>query len=200
MKERFITKSLNFIGKYETIDDLKLLKLKYGLEGLYSLIEKLIVVLIIAGILNTLPETLMIIAFYACLRSFSYGLHAKTNLGCWITSIFLYNIVPLLMKTYLIPQNIGYIVFPIAFLSFLLWAPADTPKRPLIRKEIRDKCKIKSLIIISIYLLLYIFTQNILLKKTIIYAIIIQTIFINPLSYKITKTTFNNYKHYKKNN
>ena len=54
MKEVFLNKSLNFILKNNnsyTEDEIE--KIKYGLEGLYLTITKLIIILILAWILNT---------------------------------------------------------------------------------------------------------------------------------------------------
>lgn len=200
MKEKFINSSLSFIMKYQECDDLKIKKLKYGLEGIYSLIVKLTVVLIIAILTQTINSTLLFLLFYAGIRTFSFGWHAKSNIACWITTILIYNIIPLLIKNINIPNNIGYIILGISFISVLIWAPADTPKRPLIRKEQRLKTKILSTIVTIIYFIIYIFTNYSLIKNTLLYALIIQTICINPLTYKLTNTQFNNYKYYKKKN
>ena len=199
MKEKFVNSSISFISKYQECDDLKLKRLKYGLEGIYSLIIKTIVVIIISIFTKTIQETILLILFYAGIRTFSYGMHAKSNLSCWITTLLIYNGIPLFTQKIDIPNNIGYIILGGALISMILWAPADTPKRPLIRKNQRIKCKILSIIIVLIYTLIYLFSNNILINQTIIFALIIQTIIINPLSYKLTNTRFNNYKYYKKN-
>ena len=200
MKEKFINSSLSFIMKYQECDDLKIKKLKYGLEGIYSLIVKLTVVLIIAILTQTIKTTLLFLIFYAVIRTFSFGWHATSNIACCITTILIYNIIPLLIKNINIPNNIGYIILGISFISVLIWAPADTPKRPLIRKEQRLKTKILSTIVTIIYFIIYIFTNYSLIKNTLLYALIIQTICINPLTYKLTNTQFNNYKYYQKKN
>lgn len=200
MKEKFINSSLSFIMKYQECDDLKIKKLKYGLEGIYSLIVKLTVVLIIAILTQTINSTLLFLLFYAGIRTFSFGWHAKSNIACWITTILIYNIIPLLIKNINIPNSIGYIILGISFISVLIWAPADTPKRPLIRKEQRLKAKILSTIVTILYFIIYIFTNYSLIKNTLLYALIIQTICINPLTYKLTNTQFNNYKYYQKKN
>ncbi len=200
MKEKFINSSINFIQKYQECDDLKIIKLKYGLEGIYGLFIKLITCVTISIILDTFTETCLFLLFYAGLRSFSYGMHAKNSLACWFVTIIIYNIIPLLIKDFNISRNIGYIVLIIAFLSMALWAPADTPKKPLIRKSQRKKCKIFSLITVILYFLIYYFSKNIIVNNAILYALIVQIVFINPLTYKVTKTQFNNYKYYKKNN
>lgn len=198
MKEKFVNSSISFISKYQECDDLKLKRLKYGLEGIYSLIVKTVVILIIACLTKTLKETALLMLFYAGIRTFSYGMHAKSNLACWISSIIIYNIIPLFISKLILPNYISYIILGIALISMILWAPADTPKRPLIRKNQRIKCKILSIIIVLIYTLIYLFSNNILINQTIIFALIIQTIIINPLSYKLTNTRFNNYKYHKK--
>ena len=48
MKEKFINNGINFISKYQDCNDLKIKKIKYGLEGIYSLVLKLSTVIIIA--------------------------------------------------------------------------------------------------------------------------------------------------------
>lgn len=199
MKEKFVSSSINFISKYQKCDDLKLKRLKYGLEGIYSLVVKTFVVLIISIITQTLIETLLLMIFYAGIRTFSYGMHAKNNITCWITTILIYNGCPLLIANINLPTLMGYIILFIALISMILWAPADTPKKPLIRKEQRRKCKILSIIIVLIYTLIFLINKNPIINNSIIYALIIQIIFINPLTYKLTKTQFNNYKYYKKN-
>lgn len=160
MKEKFVSSSINFISKYQKCDDLKLKRLKYGLEGIYSLVVKTFVVLIISIITQTLIETLLLMIFYAGIRTFSYGMHAKNNITCWITTILIYNGCPLLIANINLPTLMGYIILFIALISMILWAPADTPKKPLIRKEQRKKCKILSIIIILIYTLIFLINKN----------------------------------------
>jgi accessory gene regulator B len=198
MKEKFVNSSIKFIMKYQECDDLKLKKLNYGLQGIYSLIVKLSVIIIIAIITKTIKQTIWFLFFYTGIRTYSFGWHAKTNIGCWISSIIAYNIIPLLIKNYIIPDIIGYIILGIALISMILWSPADTQKRPLIRKEHRKKCKIISTAVIIIYIVLFVLKINHLINNAIIYASFIQSLFINPLFYKITKTQFNNYKYYRK--
>lgn len=198
MKEKFINSSLTFIMKYQECDDLKIKKLKYGLVGIYSLIVKLSVVILIALLTNNLSTTLLFLLFYAGIRTFSFGWHAKSNIACWISTITIYNIIPLLIIKITIPNIIGYIILGIALLSMVIWAPADTPKRPLIRKEQRLKAKILSILVITLYFIIYLITDIQIIKNSILYAITIQTILVNPLTYKLTNTQFNNYKYYKK--
>ena len=198
MKEKFINSSLAFIMKYQECDDLKIKKLKYGLEGIYSTIVKLIIILLIAYITQTIKTTLLFLLFYAGIRTFSFGWHAKSNIACWISSITIYNIIPLLISKVNVPNAIGYAIIGIALISMILWAPADTPRRPLIRKKQRLKAKLLSILIVIIYFIIFTFTKCSIIKTTLLYALLIQAILINPLTYKLTNTQFNNYKYYKK--
>lgn len=198
MKDKFVNSSIKFIMKYQECDDLKLKKLNYGLQGIYSLVVKLTVIIIISIITKTISQTLLFLLFYSGIRTYSFGWHAKTNIGCWISSIIVYNIIPLLIKNYIISDIIGYIILGIASISMILWSPADTPKRPLIRKTHRKKCKIISTSVIIVYIFLFIINKNNMINNAIIYASLIQSLFINPLFYKLTNTKYNNYKYYKK--
>ena len=200
MKEKFINSSINFISKYQECDDLKLKRLKYGLEGIYSLIVKISVVILISIITKTLTETLLFILFYAGIRTFSFGWHAKSNIACWITTLLIYNVILYFIINIDYPIYIGYIILGISLISMLLWAPADTPKRPLIRKKQRLKSKILSIIVLLLYTIIYMTINSNPLKNIILYSLLIQTILINPVTYKITNTRFNNYKYYKKSN
>lgn len=200
MKERFVNSSISFIKKYQECDDLMLIKLNYGLQSIYSLFLKLTVSIIIALIFNTLKETCLFLLFYAGIRTFSYGMHAKSNLACWITTILIYNVIPLLLKNIVIPKYIGFIILGLALLSMIFFAPADTPKKPLIRKTQRTRCKTLSVTIVILYFIIYLLNKNSLISNALIYALLIQIIFINPLTYKVTNTKFNNYKYYKKKN
>ena len=200
MKEQFINWGTNFISKYENCDDLKIIKLKYGLEGIYNLIIKMTIVIIISLITHTCKATLMFLIFYAGIRTYSFGWHAKSNIGCWITTILIYNIIPFILQSINISQIYGLVICLIALISMIIWSPADTPKRPLIHADKRKKAKIMCVSTTIIYIIIYLFSSNNLVNNALIYALIIQSLFINPLFYKLTNTRFNNYKYYKKNN
>lgn len=197
MKEKFVKTSINYISKYQECNDFKLMQLRYGLEGIYGMFFKLMVVFLIALLLNIIQETALFLLFYAGIRTSGYGIHAKNNIGCWISTITIYNIIPLIIKNFDVTKEFGIIVLIISFISMLLWAPADTPKKPLIRKKNRLICKITSCIIVMIYTIIFFLNKNTLVNNGLIYALIIESIFINPLTYKITNTQFNNYKYYK---
>lgn len=198
MKEKFIIYSLACIEKKKIISDLERKKLKYGLEGFYNLITKTIVLFGLALIFNLLKELILLILIYSSFRLYGFGIHAKTSLQCWFTTIPIYIGGCFIIKYVTISRPFVIGIYIIGMISFLLFAPADTPARPLIHKQKRIRAKIFSLLILIGYIFLNHFYYNPILLNTTLYALLIECVSINPLTYKMFDTSFNNYRNYKK--
>lgn len=196
MKEKFVNGLTNFITKNKECDELKIKTIRYGLEGLYLSTTKFIVIFILVIFCKTLIEYLLLLFFYLLIRKYSFGLHATSALACWLTTLPIYIGGSLVIKYCSVDNYIHYAIWLIAFISFIIWAPADTPKRPLIRKKQRKLQKIKTCVICLGYLAILIFVNNTKVINAVSISLIVQTIMINPLIYKLTKTKFNNYKDY----
>ena len=78
----------------------------------------------------------------------------------------------------------------------LLYAPADTVKRPLINKRKRLIWKTLSVINCSILVIILLLTKNNTMSNLLLFGIYTEVIFINPLTYKIFKLPYNNYLNY----
>ena len=78
----------------------------------------------------------------------------------------------------------------------MVYAPADTKKRPLIKKNKRIKFKILSLIIVILYFILTLFIKNNLIINSLIIGITIECILILPITYKAFHMPYKNYKNY----
>ena len=194
LKNAFVNRSLDIIKNSKECDEIELKKLRYGLEGFYSFITKYIFILIINIILGTVLEFIIFHLAYAFIRSVGFGLHAKTNIGCWIFSTIINVGIPLIIKYYYVPKNILIVLWLISFIAISIFAPADTKKRPLIRKKQRIQNKIIAIIVCLVYLLLMIFLDNFIVN-TLVYALLFEAVMVNPLSYLLTKQSFNNYKN-----
>lgn len=199
VKKKFIDVALTKIKQQKKVTSLEEKKLRYGLEAFYNLATKTIVLIILAGVFDLVIELLLLSLVYSTLRLYGFGIHAKTSLQCWFTTIPIYMLGGLFIKYATITSNVIYIFWIIAFLSFLLFAPADTPARPLIRKNKRIRAKILSVLILCFYFIIYILNISSMFNNVIIYAICMELIVINPLTYKLTNTPFRNYKIYEKN-
>lgn len=197
MKSSFIENSILTISKTRELTPLDEKKLRYGLEGFYNLFTKMIVMTILAILLDIIPEYLLLILVYSTLRLYGFGIHMKTSLQCWFTTLPIYIGGCLLIKYGTFSPTISILIFVVGYLSFLFFAPADTPARPLIHKEKRIRAKILSLIILTCYLVLFLYVDSSFVSNTILYGIIMESVCINPLTYKIFHTPFNNYKNFK---
>ena len=196
MKKKIIDKLTDFIVRNKKCTDKDIKVYRYGLEGLYNQVTKTIVILLITIIFKTYKEYFLLIIFYTFLRLFAYGIHANSSLGCWLTSVPIYLGGSFFIKYANISKIIATIIWFIYLLFVILWAPADTKKRPLIRKKRRTILKIESIIVAIIYGLLICFINNTRIINTIAFSTALETICICPLTYFLTGNRFNNYIYY----
>lgn len=199
MKEYFVTNSLNLINsKYNYNQDM-LDRVKYGLEIIYITISKLSVIFITSLIFKAFKETFIFFCFISLIKIFSYGLHAKKSWQCYIASLIIFIILPKIFINYNFSEIHKIIFCTLSIASMILFAPADTHKRPLVNKKQRIKLKIICISTCCIYSVICLLSTNIYVINLSILAMIVQSISINPITYKIFKMPYNNYKVYIKN-
>ncbi len=197
MKKMIVNKIMKNISQNYNYDEIKLKEIQYGLETIYLTITKFIILIIISLIIGTIKELLYFILFYSIIRLAGFGLHAKKAWHCWVLSLTLFTLIPFLIKILIIKRIIVNIIFIACGILFILYAPADTEKRPLIHKNKRIAFKVITLIITIIYFILTFYT-NYIICNSIVFAIIMQSIMILPISYKLLGLKYDNYKSYKK--
>lgn len=198
MKEIIINKAMNHIKKKGNYSEEKLAEIKYGLSTLYINITKTIVIFTLDYFLGIIKELLLILLFYGFLRLTGFGLHAKKSWQCWIGSLFTFLLLPFLVKVLSINIYVRLIISALSIIFIAIYAPADTEKRPLIRKKRRRIYKIICTIT-AIILTIYSFhIKNTLIQNAIFFSLILECIMISPLTYKIFKLKYANYKNYKK--
>ena len=192
MKERFLNSCINFITKYNDYTEKDIKKLRYGLEGLYLTVSKCLVIFLISLLLNFFVELIIIVFLYNLLRFFGFGFHAEKSWQCLIISIFIFNIVPFII--FKLSLNL-YIIISfsiICLIGYLLWAPADTIKRPLKNKKKKFIRKVVILILGIIYTIIAILFKD--FSKYLLSAMIIELLVVSPLFYLVTRQPFNNSK------
>lgn len=193
MKNTFLNKSILFIKNYSEYSDDDLTKIKYGLEGLYLTFSKILFIILISIFLSILKETVIILLLFNIIRYFGFGFHAKNSIICLFMSIFLFSIFPYIIL------NINYsyiisIIFSIIFSIFLLiFAPADTEKRPFYNKRKRIIRKILTFLISIIYSFITIYYYNYSFSKLFFISNFIEVIVTNPLLYKLLGHTYKNH-------
>lgn len=198
MKEIFLNNSLNILKKQYNYDSDTLDRVTYGLEVIYLSFTKIFFILLLSIIFKTFKETLITIIFVNFLRKFAYGLHAKKSWHCYVSSSFAFVLLPYIFINFNFSLIQRILISVLTLFSFILYAPADTYKRPLINKKHRKELKIYTIIVSLIYIVLvFIFNDN-YISNLIMLSLIIQSFLINPFIYKLFDLPYNNYKSYKK--
>ncbi|HIT23048.1 MAG TPA: accessory gene regulator B family protein [Candidatus Faecimonas intestinavium] len=194
MKQLFLENSMNFICKYQSISDYDKKKVKYGLEGLYLTITKMVLLTILALLLNMFKEFILVVVFFNVIRYTGFGFHAEKSYQCLLFSTFNFIAIPFLLLHIQLSNFFVYTICAICIFHYLLFAPADTKKRPLSNKRKRIIRKIITVMIGFIYTLMIILLNNTYWTSIILSAMIIQAIIISPLIYRLFNQPYNNYK------
>lgn len=194
LKKAILNRSLIFIKKYKNYSDEELQKLKYGLEGIYLTITKIILIFILSILLNIFKEVLVLILLFNILRYFGFGFHAKKSIECLILSILIFILMPFVLLKINFNNSIFLVISIICTILLSIFAPADTIKRPLPRTKKKIFRKFVTIILSIFYLLIGLYIKNNNLKILLLSSIIIETILVNPITYRIFRQPYNNYK------
>lgn len=191
MKEVFLKHSLQLITANREWDEESLEKIRYGLEGIYLTIVKLVILLALAIILNIERLFLINLVFFNILRFFAFGVHARNSTQCLITSTVMFIIFPILSTSIDFPLPVQIIIASICVLLFLLYAPADTHKRPQKNRKKRQIRKAFAVTIAIIYVLLIIMLKD--LSQIILCSLMTEAIMILPITYHILGVPYKNH-------
>lgn len=197
MKNAIINSSMKILeNNFPDYDETKLAELRYGLEGFYMLITKLVVIFGAAFVLGIFKEAIILLLLFNVLRLTGFGLHASKSWMCWISSSLVFLVCPYLCIHLSIPLYILVTIASICWIIFLLYAPADTKNRPLVNEKKRRRYKYITLVSGAIYIALLFLIKNTFLQNALVCAMIIQSVLIHPMVYKLFRLPYNNYKSY----
>ena len=199
MREKFANYIVNKNKDKYNYSEERLEVINYSLQCMYTFVTKLVVIVVASILLGVWRETLILMAFYTPLRLYACGLHANTNLQCWIISSFMFLIVPYVLKVIELSVAPLLIISVVSTILFAIYAPADSKKKPIVDKTYRFKKKLSTVTVSIVYILLIIFINNPYLSKLIVGAQLLQAIYILPITYSLFKQTYNNGKLYYKN-
>lgn len=198
MKKKFLDYAITSIRNYNTIyDEVRLAELRYGLEGIYLSVTKLIVIIAIALILGIFKEMIFMLLIFNILRTTGFGLHATKSWICLLSSTSVFIICPILAKIITINTIIKVFLSIVSTICVFLYAPADTVKRPLINEKKRNIYKFITTISCIVLSLIAIVVENNVISNLMIFGILTEVVMILPITYKIFNLSYNNYKNYK---
>ena len=196
MKDVIINHLMSNIIKYKNFDENKLKEIKYGIESFYLTVSKLIVIFALAYIMGLFKSLCIFVFFYSLLRLNGFGLHAKKSWQCWVASVIVFLLIPYLCANLHFNKLFLLLISGLSLILIILFSPADTEKRPIISFKKRLIHKILCSITVLIYIFSLMFLQNDFLCNIIFFSIILETLMILPISYKIFGLKYNNYKKY----
>lgn len=197
MKNYIINSTLNLLQNKYKYDDIKKNEIKYGLEGLYLVTTKIIIITLLAYLLGILTNYLLFLLFYIPIRSFSYGWHANKSYQCWIFSTISLLILPFIAGYITFNFLSKIIIIFVVLILFVIFAPADTMKKPIINPKKRLILKVLSVITVIMYALIVLMSSvQPIISNIIILSLIYQAAMITPVIYVLSNQPFNNYKLY----
>ena len=196
MRNAVINSSLNLIKKNYDYNDEKIAEIKYGLEAIYILITKSIVIFTASLLLGIFKEVIIFTLLYSLIRMFSFGLHATKSWICLVCSLSCFITIPYLCTIININLYIKALLGIILILLMYKNAPADTHKRPIINPKRRAVYKTLSTIIAIIMVFVSLFVDNNFISNALLFSLLLQNIMISKLTYKLFKLPYDNYKKY----
>lgn len=196
MKAVFMNNTITFLKKYNNYSEKDLEKLEYGLEGIYLTITKLVIISVAAVLLGITKQFIALLILFNIIRFTGFGFHALKSYQCLFCSVAFFILIPLFFIEFDLSKNVYAIIDSICIISYLLFAPADTIKRPLPNKRKRIIRKTITVIVGLIYSVLNMVFFGHWVSSVLISALVIQAIIINPLLYMLFGQPYNNYKNY----
>ena len=197
MKKRLLGSIRKSIKKqYPNYNNDKIDEIMYGVEGIYLTITKMIIIFSIAIILGIFKELIILLLFFNFIRLFAFGMHADKSIICLIFSGMIFIGSAFLCKYIVLNKTILYTLYLIAITIISIYAPADTIKRPLIKKKKRIIYKVLSIFVTLIFFIISLFIKNNFLINCLIFSLLIECLLILPITYKIFHLPYRNYKNY----
>lgn len=174
--------------------DEKAEEINYGLQLLIGELPKTFIFILISILLGVFKEFLITIIVIFPYRAFSGGFHLKTHLGCILGTSMFYCGIAYISKFSLFSYNIKYVltilIWIFGILMCRLYAPADTENVPILRKKERKTKRILSYIVLTITLIIGVVIKNNTISNIIILGMLVQSIMISKLAYRITNNKY----------
>lgn len=196
MQKVIINHWMNIITKYNNYDKEKLDIIEYGLTGLYLTLSKIFIILVASLLLGIIKEVIIFMFIFNIIRTTSFGIHATKSWICLLSSSLIFLGIPYICKIINLNTIFTLVIGILGTLLILKNSPADTKKRPIVNPKRRKIYKLLSTMIAIIYVVLSLFVKNNFISNSFIFALILQNILISPLTYKIFKQPYNNYKQF----
>ena len=167
---------------------LKPYKLKYvyyyGLQIIIGGINKFLLLITLGILLHILPQLLLTTISFASLRIWTGGLHLDSYTKCTYISLLSFTLIALLAKYIILNQFITMLIFLSIYLLILIYAPIEHKNKP-IKENKKLRFKIIALFVLTILVIINMFTYNIIISNSIIYGILLTGVIMLPIVNKL---------------
>jgi len=163
-------------------------KLKYGTHVFYINAVKSLLLIIVALVLGILPYVAVFALVYGALRIYSFGVHLNNSLLCTVIG-FVYYLGSVYLSLYAeVPLWARVALLAVSTMGFVVYAPAQTKKRPIPARQ-RKILKKKSLVILAVVAVAVFILHHLspVFSSLILMAAVCQTVNLLPSTYRIFK-------------
>ena len=156
----------------------------YGFQIIIGGINKFLLLIIPGLLLNILPQLLITTLSFASLRIWTGGLHYDSYTKCTYISLLSFTITALLSKYIILNQFISMLIFLSVLFLILIYAPIEHPNKP-IKENKKIRFKIIALFVLTILVIINMFTYNTIISNSIIYGILLAGLISTPIVNKL---------------
>lgn len=194
MIEKVSKKILNMLTTKEHTEVQKEVLL-FGITRIVEDIPKIIGIVIIGLYLGVIIEIGIVTIILALYKTFTGGVHAKTNIGCFIYSALFYLAI-IYTSQYIVlagENQIGLyaLIYFFALYTIFVYVPADVPEVPKVNLELRRTLKIKALVMLNIiYIVAVLVIKDTITQNLIIFSIFYISLMTTRTIYKCFKTEY----------
>lgn len=162
---------------------------QYGFQYFLELFISTFCSILIAIILNTLPECILFFIFFIPMRSYSGGMHLNSYFACFIASCLVLVSTLLVTKYFLMPYSFSIILYLICASLIKIIGPVNHPNREVDSQEnkifiLRTKLIMFIHFIIAIIFLIF-HQKKYLFLQAMVYIILCITNIIGKNKHKI---------------
>ncbi len=163
------------------------LKCKLGIEVCLINLGKAVPVYLTAFLLHSVWLTFIFHSAYLLVRVYARGIHAQKSSTCTLISIFLFGILPIIIRDISISESMFWIGILAVYICLYKYAPQDTEKNRVNDKALRVKLRNSAIIGYSICVAVMVSTSSQLVINQVFFGSLLAVCCILPLTYKLLK-------------
>lgn len=196
VKKKILDTSTKILKESGSYDEEQIEIILYGLEGLYLTITKLVIIFLVSIVLGIVKDVICLLIAYNVIRSQAFGIHASKSIYCLISSLITFVGGALICKYVELPNWFMICGSIVCSICLLLYAPADTHKRPIVNAKKRKRFKFVSFTLGIVYTILIVLCNDVLVCNYLFFGMLAAVLMILPITYSTFNMPYANYKTY----